>query len=320
VDNEVSELGPIEQWQAEWKWDGIRSQIIKRDGEIFIWTRGEELVTDKYPEFEVLRDCSMDNFVIDGELLVWKDGDIRPFGEMQKRIGRKSVSKKMQKDYPVVVYAYDLLEYEGTDIREKTLVTRRRKLEEIVNTLQKETTDLIHLSEAVEVESWEDLTRLREESRARNAEGFMLKFKEGTYKSGRKRGEWWKWKVDPYTIDAVMLYAQRGHGRRSNLFTDFTFAVWKDAETLVPFTKAYSGLTDKEFAEVTKWVNKNTKERFGPVRSVNAELVFEIAFEGINESSRHKSGIALRFPRIKRWRRDKPKEEANTLEDLKALL
>lgn len=320
IENDVTDLGSPDEWQAEWKWDGIRSQIIKRDGEIFIWTRGEELVTDKYPEFQILENVEANNFVIDGELLVWSDGKIRSFGDLQKRIGRKKVGKKMLNDYPVVVYAYDLLEYDGEDIREKSLTERRELLLNLVGQLKKDVGDVIHLSEEVSFADWEELTELRKESRSRSAEGFMIKRKDGTYKSGRRRGEWWKWKVDPYTVDAVMLYAQRGHGRRSNLFTDFTFAVWKNDETLVPFAKAYSGLTDKEFNEVTRWVNKNTIERFGPVRSVIPELVFEIAFEGINESKRHKSGVALRFPRIKRWRRDKPAQEANTLDDLKVLL
>ncbi|MEL6122339.1 MAG: ATP-dependent DNA ligase [Bacteroidota bacterium] len=320
LEEDVATLGDPRAWQAEWKWDGIRSQLIRRKNELFLWSRGEELVTDKYPEFNSLQEIDTPDFVIDGELLVWKDGAIQPFGDLQKRIGRKTVGKKILKDYPVAIYAYDLLEYDGVDLREHSMERRREVLNSVISEIQKHAPDLLHLSPIVSYESWAELTKLREQSRAMKAEGFMLKAKSGTYKSGRRRGEWWKWKVDPYTVDAVMLYAQRGHGRRSNLFTDFTFAVWKDDETLVPFTKAYSGLTDKEFGEVTRWVNKNTIERFGPVRSVNPELVFELAFEGINKSSRHKSGIALRFPRIKRWRRDKPATEANRLTDLLELL
>ncbi len=320
IDNNIEELGTPEEWQAEWKWDGIRSQFIKRKGELFLWSRGEELVTDKYPEFHKLKDVSIDNFVIDGELLVFNDGAIRPFNELQKRIGRKVVGKKILKDYPCVIYAYDLLEYEGKDLREKPLVERQSLLEKVVVQINEQISGLIYLSKLITYNSWLELGDIRSGARQMKAEGLMLKHKSSTYKSGRKKGEWWKWKLDPYIIDAVMLYAQRGHGRRSNLFSDFTFAVWKDDDTLVPFAKAYSGLTDKEFAEITQFVKKNTIEKFGPVRSVKPELVFEIAFEGINISKRHKSGVALRFPRIKRWRREKQVEEANTLADLKGLI
>ena len=263
---------------------------------------------------------TLDNFVIDGELLVYKDDTIRPFNELQKRIGRKVVGKKILKDYPCVIFAYDLLEYNGEDLRAKSLRDRQVLLEKVILKINEEHPGLIFLSTPIQYESWSELATIRSEARKMKAEGLMLKLKSTPYKSGRKKGEWWKWKLDPYTIDAVMLYAQRGHGRRSNLFSDFTFAVWKDDGTLVTFAKAYNGLTDKEFTEVTQFVNKNTIEKFGPVRSVKPELVFEIAFEGINISKRHKSGVALRFPRIKRWRRDKPAEEANTLSDLKALI
>ncbi len=320
LEGEVSNLGKISDWQAEWKWDGIRAQLIKREGEIFIWSRGEELVTDKYPEFGVLSEASPDGWVIDSELLVYKDGQIRPFNELQKRIGRKTVSKKTLKEYPCVIFAYDLLEYNGEDLRELSLRERHARLTNLVKNLHQEIPNLIFLSEPIDCKSWKQLEEQRLTARTLKAEGLMLKAKDGTYKSGRRRGEWWKWKLDPYTIDAVMLYAQRGHGRRSNLYTDYTFAVWNEEGKLVPFAKAYSGLSDKEFAEITRFVNKNTIERFGPVRSVKPELVFELHFEGINQSTRHKSGVALRFPRMKRWRRDKPAEEANTLADLKKLL
>ena len=320
LEDEVSSLGDISDWQAEWKWDGIRSQLIKRENEIFIWSRGEELVTDKYPEFSPLKNISLDGWAIDGELLVYKDGQVRPFNELQKRIGRKTISKKMLNELPCAIFAYDLLEYNGEDIREHPLKERQEHLSNLVTHIQKEVPQLIFLSAPIKSTSWKELEDYRLTARSLKAEGLMLKAKDGIYKSGRKKGGWWKWKLDPYTIDAVMLYAQRGHGRRSNLYTDYTFAVWDQDGKLVPFAKAYSGLTDKEFAEITRFVNKNTIERFGPVRSVKPELVFEIAFEGINKSTRHKSGVALRFPRMKRWRRDKPAEEANTLEDLKSLL
>jgi len=255
--------------------------------------------------------------VLDGEIMPYQDEQPLPFNLLQTRIGRKNVTKAILKKAPVVLIAYDLLEYEGEDIREKPMAERRQRLEDLLE--DNPTEGIVLLSELVEENTWEGLKEERENSRAHFSEGLMLKRRDSVYRSGRKRGDWWKWKVDPLTIDAVMLYAQRGHGRRANLFSDFTFAVW-DGEQLVPFTKAYSGLTDEEFNEITAWVRRNTKERFGPVRSVNPHHVFEIAFEGIQRSKRHKSGVALRFPRISRWRKDKPVEEANTLEDLQGLL
>ena len=319
LEGDAADLGKESDWQAEWKWDGIRSQFIKREGELFLWSRGEELITDKYPEFAPLADVTPDGWVIDGELLVHKDGQVRPFNELQKRIGRKTVSKKTLTSYPCVIFAYDLLEYKSEDVREKPLKERQQLLAHLVQEIHKATPHLIFLSEPIAFDNWETLNKIRLTARSHKAEGLMLKARESIYKSGRKKGDWWKWKLDPFTIDAIMLYAQRGHGRRSNLYTDYTFAV-RDGDQLVPIAKAYSGLTDKEFAEITRFVNKNTIERFGPVRSVKPELVFELAFEGINKSTRHKSGVALRFPRMKRWRRDKPVSEANTLEDLKAFI
>ena len=320
LDGPIKDLGQEDEWSAEWKWDGIRAQIIRRNGEVFVWTRGEELVTEKYPEFNLLKDLPIRDFVLDGELLVFKDHLVRPFNELQKRIGRKSPGKKTLETYPVVLYAYDLLELDGEDYRDRTFHERRSMLENLVDEISLETEDLIQFSPYVEFESWTELKRKRDLSRSKGAEGFMIKKRSGLYQSGRKRGEWWKWKVDPFTIDAVMIYAQRGHGRRANLFTDFTFAVWNNDGVLVPFAKAYSGLTDVEFRDLTRYVNRNTLERFGPVRSVKPELVFEIAFEGISHSSRHKSGVAVRFPRIKRWRRDKRANEANSLDQLKEIL
>lgn len=320
LDTDISDLGSAQDWQVEYKWDGIRSQLIKRDGHLFLWTRGEELVTASYPEFDTLLNLTNDDFVIDGELIVIKDGQVQPFNALQKRLGKKNVSKKLLKEYPCSIIGYDLLEWNGVDLRTRSLTYRRGKLIEFLESIG--SSDPLHLmlSEELVFEDWAHLSSIKEASREKMAEGLMIKLKSGIYKSGRKKGEWWKWKVDPYTIDAVMLYAQKGHGRRSSLYTDFTFAVWTEDGSLVPFTKAYSGLTDVEFAEVTRFVNSNTIERFGPVRSVSPELVFEIAFEGINASSRHKSGVALRFPRIKRWRKDKPAREANKLDDLLALI
>ncbi|MEL6190566.1 MAG: ATP-dependent DNA ligase [Bacteroidota bacterium] len=316
LDDEPDSLGTPSDWQAEWKWDGIRSQLIIRGGEHFLWSRGEELITDKFPELAPLTAYIPDGTVIDGELLPFKDGNPLSFQALQTRIGRKNVTKKHLKEVPVIIMAYDLMEWEGKDMREVPLRERRKILESIV---AKCPDSLMQPSVIVENQDWEKLAELREKAREYYSEGLMLKRKDSTYKVGRKRGDWWKWKVDPLTVDAVMIYAQRGHGRRANLYSDYTFAVW-DGEKLVPFAKAYSGLTDAEMAKVDAWVKRNTRERFGPVRSVNPELVFEIGFEGINKSTRHKSGIALRFPRILKWRTDKGIEDADTLGYLHDLL
>ena len=317
LDDPVGDLGDPKAWQAEYKWDGIRGQVIVRQDELFVWSRGEELVTDKFPEYAPLAELLPNGTVIDGEILPFRDGLPLGFQILQTRIGRKNVTKKHLKEAPVALMAYDLLEWEGQDIRQRPLAERRKLLGELME--QVPPNEILLLSEAINYKNWEELAALRENAREKQSEGIMLKELDSPYLAGRKRGDWWKWKVDPLTIDAVMIYAQRGHGRRANLYTDFTFAVWK-GEELVPFTKAYSGLTDAEFRQITAWVRKNTVERFGPVRSVNPVHVFEIAFEGIQESKRHKSGVALRFPRMLRWRKDKPVEEANTLEDLHALL
>ena len=316
IDEEPEEIGPIADYQLEYKWDGIRGQMICRQGHVFIWTRGEELVSEKYPEFADLPDATNKDFVIDGEILAMKEGAPMAFQDLQKRINRKTVGKKLLKDIPIHFIAYDLMEYEGEDIREEGQAARRSKLEELISSMDH---PRLGISEVLKPSSWEEAKTLREGARDLGSEGLMVKHIDGKYQDGRKRGIWWKWKVDPLTIDGVMIYAMRGHGRRSGLYTDLTFAVW-DEDRLVPFTKAYSGLTDAEFKEVTSFVNKNTLERFGPVRSVTPDLVFELAFEGIGYSTRHKSGVALRFPRIVRWRKDKPASEANTLEDLKALI
>lgn len=315
LEDDPANLGRPEDWQAELKWDGIRGQIILRDNRLFVWSRGEELVTDKYPEYESLVGRLPDGVVLDGEILPFRDGKPLPFILLQKRIGRKTVPASLLNKAPVIFMAYDLLEFEGKDLREEPLRERRAVLED----LAKEAPEVLHLSETVSFEEWEELAGIRDEARSRQTEGLMLKHKDGAYRVGRKRGEWWKWKVDPFTIDAVMIYAMRGHGRRANLYTDYTFAV-RDGDNLVPFTKAYSGLTDKEILEVDRFVKQHTLERFGPVRSVTPELVFEIAFEGINKSNRHKSGVALRFPRISRWRKDKPADEIDTLESLHQLM
>jgi DNA ligase-1 len=287
-----------------------------RGGEIYIWSRGEELVTERFPELQSLKNSLPYSCVIDGEIMGFKNGAPLTFNHLQTRIGRKKVSKKILQESPVVMIAYDILEKEGEDLRETSMEERRTILEEVVEKTNSET---LLLSEKIEPTGWEEVAEIREKSREVLSEGLMLKRKNSIYKVGRKRGDWWKWKVDPMSIDAVMIYAMRGHGRRANLYSDYTFAIWKGDE-LVPFAKAYSGLTDKEIQAVDRFVKKNTIERFGPVRSVSPELVFEIGFEGIAPSTRHKSGIALRFPRILRQRLDKKPKEANTLEDLKNML
>ncbi|WP_405211423.1 ATP-dependent DNA ligase [Dokdonia sp. Asnod2-E02] len=320
VEDEPSALGDVTDFLAEHKWDGIRSQTIFRNGEIFIWSRGEELVTDKYPELEILKEHIPDGTVIDGELLPFYDGQIGTFNDLQARIGRKTVSKKMLKEVPVIIKAYDILEWEGKDLRETAFAKRRIILESLYSNIAEKELP-IGISETMEFDSWETMAQERERSREMRSEGLMIKRKDSPYRVGRKKGDWWKWKVDPLTIDAVLTYAMRGHGRRSNLFTDYTFGLWNEDKTeLVTFAKAYSGLTDAEFRKVDNWIKKNTLERFGPVRSVTPHHVFEIAFEGIALSKRHKSGIATRFPRMLRWRHDKKIEDANTLEDLKGMI
>ncbi|MHA6325794.1 ATP-dependent DNA ligase [Roseivivax sp. CAU 1753] len=319
LDDGPEDLGPPEDWQAEWKWDGIRGQVLLRGNDHHVWSRGEDLITDRFPELARLRDYLPGGTALDGEIVTWDADAEMPmsFNTLQARIGRKTVPKKLLKEAPVILLAYDLLEVDGTDLRAAPMADRRARLDAMLTGLPPEAP--VRPSRLIDFASWDGLAETRAGSRDMRAEGLMLKRKDSPYLSGRKKGDWWKWKLDPLTIDAVMIYAQQGHGRRANLFTDFTFAV-RDGDALVPFTKAYSGLTDAEFRQITAWVRKNTQARFGPVRQVTPQHVFEIAFEGIHESPRHKSGVALRFPRMSRWRRDKPLSEANTLDDLKAIL
>jgi DNA ligase 1 len=309
-------LGAPDQWQAEWKWDGIRGQLIYRGDQLFVWSRGEELMEGKFPEYDPLINHLPPSTVLDGEILAFADEFPLPFSALQTRIGRKNVTKRQLQEAPVVFMAYDLLEYEGEDFRNHPLSERRKRLEEIVSEAGH---PVLRISPRIEFGSWDELTQLRSDSRNRHAEGVMLKRISSIYQTGRKRGDWWKWKIDPLSIDAVLVYAMKGHGRRSNLYTDYTFAV-RSGDQLVTFTKAYSGLTDSEIAEVDRYVRANALEKFGPVRTVKPELVFEIGFEGIAASNRHKSGVALRFPRMLRWRKDKPVSEINTLEDLRGML
>ena len=312
----LEDLGNITDWQVEYKWDGIRGQLIKRGGEVFIWSRGEELVTDQFPEIrdELLRWSG--NFVIDGELLAYRDGQVLNFSALQKRLNRKNLSKKMLEEVPVVLFAYDLLEWEGEDWRVRKLSERRQKLEWL---FAQSSAENLQLSAIISCFEWAELNHVREDARTINSEGLMLKHRDSLYHTGRKKGDWWKWKIDPLTIDAVLIYAQKGSGRRSAYYTDYTFAV-KQGDKLVTIAKAYSGLTDKEIQEVSRFVQRNAIEKFGPVRTVKPELVFEIAFEGIGFSSRHKSGVALRFPRILRWRKDKTVQDIDDIEDIKTLI
>lgn len=310
VEEAEVEFSHWEDWCVEWKWDGIRCQLVKRNGEAFLWSRGEELINESFPDILKQAELLPDGTVLDGELLPFKEGKVMSFATLQTRLNRKKITKKDLEETPVSIMVYDILEWEGVDLREKTLKERKELLNQI---------SIFPKSEIIQVENIEAAKQLRVESRDRGVEGFMLKRWSSTYQSGRKRGDWWKWKIDPLTIDCVLLYAQSGSGRRSNLYTDYTLAVWKDKE-LIPVTKAYSGLTDEELSEMDRWIKKHTVEKFGPVRSVEPKHVFEIAFEGIQPSSRHKAGVALRFPRIHRWRKDKVPEEADTLDDVKKLL
>lgn len=317
-------LGPPADWVVEWKWDGIRAQLVKRAGAVWLWSRGEELVTERFPELAVLGEALPDGTVLDGEIAVWREDKVQPFAELQKRIGRKTLGAKLLREIPVVLLAYDILEWEGRDLRALPQWERRALLDELVTRMQHPSLLPSPMLTGIE---WSDLARQREAARSMGVEGMMLKRRDAQYGVGRTKdvGVWWKWKIEPLSIDAVLIYAQRGHGRRASLYSDYTFAVWdgppgQEDRKLVPFAKAYSGLTDAEMARVDAIIRKTTVESFGPVRSVEPTLVFELGFEGIARSTRHKSGIAVRFPRMLRWREDKPVAEADTLQTLAALL
>ena len=325
-------LGPPQHWIIEWKWDGIRAQLVKRAGQVWLWSRGEELLTERFPELAAMGAALPDGTVLDGEIVVWRghadvpgsEGSVQPFADLQKRIGRKTLGAKLLRDIPVVLLAYDLLEWAQRDVRSLPQSQRRALLDTLLADLRH---PALLPSPVLEGESWPDLARQRESARSMGVEGMMLKQREAPYGVGRTKdgGLWWKWKIDPLSIDAVLIYAQRGHGRRASLYSDYTFAVWdgppeQAGRKLVPFAKAYSGLTDAEMARVDAIIRKTTVESFGPVRSVKPTLVFELGFEGIARSPRHKSGIAVRFPRMLRWREDKPVLDADTLQTLSALL
>ena len=316
IDIEKFATETMADWQAEWKWDGIRAQMIHRADQHFIWSRGEDLVTHQFPEFAEPLQQLPDGTVLDGEIVCWDGQKPLDFNHLQKRLGRKRVGAKLMASNPVHFLAYDLLEHRGQDLREHPLRERRQRLTDLIDSYSP---PYISYSQPLQFQTFEQLQTLRSQSRQYQAEGLMLKALESPYLVGRKRGYWWKYKVDPMTLDAVLIYAQAGSGKRANLFTDYTFALWH-GDQLVPFAKAYSGLDNKEISTLDKWIRRHTKERFGPVRSVEPTHVFEIGFEGIAESKRHKSGISVRFPRILRWRHDKPVAEADSLEAAIALL
>jgi DNA ligase-1 len=312
-----AELGDPADWLAEWKWDGIRAQLLRRAGRTFLWSRGEELLSGRFPEVEEAGALLPVGTVIDGELLPWVGDAPLPFAQLQRRIGRKTLGRKILSEVPVVLLCYDLLEERGSDLRDQPLAERRERLERLLRATGG--AGRLRLSPAIAASSWDELAQARARARAAGAEGLMLKRRVSPYGVGRRRGDWWKWKVEPHSVDAVLMYAQPGSGRRAGLYTDYTFGVW-DGAALVPFAKAYTGLTDAELRELDAWIRKNTTEKFGPVRAVTPTHVFELGFEGIQASSRHKSGVAVRFPRILRWRTDKRVEDADTLATLRALM
>ena len=316
-DSNPNELGNFSDFAAEWKWDGIRGQLIRRNSQTFVWSRGEELMENRWPEVEAAAALLPSGTVLDGEILATQpDGIVLPFAQLQRRINRKNIGRKLLLEVPVVFHAFDLLEQDEKDLRPLPWQERRNRLQQLMSQVQH---PQLKITDLIPAECWEDWAKTRTQSRERHSEGLMLKRVDAAYDVGRVRGTWWKWKVEPYTIDAVLIYAQKGHGKRSNLFSDYTFAVWK-GDQLVPFAKAYSGLSNSELRKVDRFVRQNTTEAFGPVRSVQPELVMELAFEGLQASTRHKSGIATRFPRITRWRHDKGAKDANTLDAVLDLL
>jgi len=358
LEDPVETLGDVGDWLIEWKWDGIRAQLVKRGRVVHLWSRGEELITHRFPEIAVAAEHLPDGTVLDGEILAFRHGRPLPFSALQQRIGRQKQVAQLARSVPVVFMTYDILEDHGEDIRAVPQLERRQRLEARLDATAESAaaaddpraggTDdefvlvpsgealaprpaseapaeslagatTLRASPLVNATSWAELADLRAESRQRGVEGLMLKRRTASYGVGRKRGDWWKWKIDPYTIDAVLIYAQPGSGRRASLLTDYTFGVWDDGE-LVPIAKAYSGLSNDEIDEMDKWIRRHTRERFGPVRHVEPVHVFELGFEAIARSSRHRSGIAVRFPRMLRWRRDKKPEDADTLDAVQRLL
>ncbi len=310
-----STLGDPTAWFVEWKWDGIRAQLVRRAGQVYLWSRGEELITHRFPEIVAAARHLPDGTVLDGEVLAFDDDRPLPFAALQQRIGRQRQVLQMARLVPVVFMTYDLLELAGHDVRSRSLLERRRALESLLGGSGR----VLRLSPAVDATSWIEFEAIRARSRERNVEGLMLKRLDSPYGVGRKRGDWWKWKIEPHTIDAVLIYAQPGSGKRAGLLTDYTFGVWNNSD-LTPIAKAYSGLSNDEIAELDRWIRRHTRERFGPVRHVDPVHVFELGFEALAESSRHKSGVAVRFPRMLRWRKDKLASEADTLETVRGML
>jgi DNA ligase 1 len=306
----------VDDWQLEWKWDGIRGQLIQRNRVRALWSRGEDLVTERFPE--LMRLNLPDGTVLDGEILAWHKEYPLPFAKLQQRIGRQNITQRILDEIPVIFLAYDVLEYEGRDIRPQPLHERRQLLATLVKQVNQP--DLLQLSDTLVVDNWQQAADWRAKARDMGVEGLMIKHRQSPYRTGRKKGDWWKWKLEPYTMDAVMTMAQVGHGKRGNRFTDYTFAIFNDQRELVPIAKAYSGLTDVEILQVDKWIRQHTVAKFGPVRQVPPVQVFELGFEGIAVSNRHKAGLAVRFPRILRWRQDKPVEEIDTVATLTALM
>ena len=321
LDIPLEQLGPIDHWQIEWKYDGLRAQLMKRGNQVLIWSRGEDLITRSFPEFEQAASKLPDGTVLDGEILAWENNHPLPFALLQRRINRRVVEATFWTDVPIAFIAFDLLEDGGADLRDRSLQARRSRLEEIIQLLPHPSP--LYVSPIVALRSWDELKTQRDAARHKQVEGVLIKRLDGVYGVGRRRGDWWKWKVDPHTIDAVLIYAQGGSGRRSGLFTDYTFGVWdrsNGSRELIPVAKAYSGLTDEEIRQVDRFIRRNTISKHGPVRVVKPELVFELAFQSVQESQRHKAGVAIRFPRMNRWRIDKKADEADTLETLRALL
>lgn len=312
---EPAELGPRPDWLAEWKWDGVRGQLLQRGGDCYLWSRGEDLMEGRFPEIEAAAQALPDGTVLDGEILAWEGDRPLAFNVLQKRINRLRPSARMQQRAPVIFLAYDLLEQDGHDLRALPLAERRQRLAALLEHAD----GSIRLSRPLDDPDWDSLAERRDQALAMGTEGLMLKRLNSPYRVGRTRGDWWKWKIAPLTIDAVLLYAQPGHGRRSNLFTDYTFGI-RDGDGLVPIAKAYSGLDNAEIEQLDRWIRSHTIERFGPVRAVETQQVFELAFEGLAESGRHKSGLALRFPRIARWRHDVGPADADSLSSVRELL
>src|SRR5262245_40665344 len=314
LDGSPEVLGTVSDWLIEWKWDGIRAQLVRRGTDVHLWSRGEELITRRFPEISSAGLRLPEGTVLDGEVLAFRNDRPLPFSALQQRIGRQKQVHQMAREVPVVFMTYDVIEIDGRDIRAEPLSVRRHALEPLVTS-----GGVLRISPQIAADSWQTLAELRATSRERNVEGLMLKRLDSTYGVGRKRGDWWKWKIEPHTIDAVLIYAQPGSGKRASLLTDYTFGLWHNGE-LVPIAKAYSGLSNEEIAEIDRWIRRHTRERFGPVRHVEPVQVFELGFEGLAKSSRHRSGIAVRFPRMLRWRKDKPASEADTLETLRSML